>query len=50
MSSSVSSSVGGSAVELEAICEECGDDLVCEGFTVCTECLEAHGDPREGRS
>lgn len=29
----------------EPICEECGDDLAAEGFTVCTDCLETHGDP-----
>lgn len=23
----------------EHICEECGDDLVCEGLRYCTECL-----------
>jgi hypothetical protein len=25
----------------ELICEECGNDLVCEGYTMCSDCLEA---------
>ena len=24
----------------EEICIECGNDLVCEGYTMCSECLE----------
>jgi hypothetical protein len=24
----------------EEICTECGNDLVCEGYTMCSECLE----------
>lgn len=23
------------------ICVECGNDLVCEGYTMCSECLES---------
>jgi hypothetical protein len=26
------------------ICVECGDDLVCEGYSMCSECLEKYGD------
>lgn len=25
----------------ELICSNCGDDLVCEGFIWCSDCLEA---------
>lgn len=24
----------------ERICEECGNDLACEGYRLCSECLE----------
>lgn len=24
----------------EVICVDCGDDTACEGFTLCSECLE----------
>ena len=24
----------------DKICEECGNDLVCEGYRYCSECLE----------
>lgn len=27
-------------VELEKVCEDCGDDLACEGYPYCSECLE----------
>lgn len=26
--------------EPELICPECGDDLVCEGYAYCSDCLE----------
>ena len=26
---------------LEKICTECGDDLVCEGYELCSDCLES---------
>lgn len=26
--------------DLELICEECGNDLVCEGYLLCSDCLE----------
>jgi hypothetical protein len=26
--------------DAERICVECGNDLVCEGFDYCSECLE----------
>lgn len=25
----------------DLICEECGDDTVCEGYSMCLDCLEA---------
>jgi predicted amidophosphoribosyltransferase len=28
----------------EHICEECGNDLVCEGFRMCSDCLEKFGE------
>lgn len=27
--------------ETEVICTECGNDLVCEGHTMCSACLES---------
>lgn len=27
----------------ERICVECGNDLACEGFRMCSECLEKAG-------
>jgi hypothetical protein len=27
----------------EVICEECGNDLACEGYIYCSECLELLG-------
>jgi hypothetical protein len=27
-------------VSRETICSECGNDLVCEGYELCSECLE----------
>lgn len=24
----------------EIICQECGNDLACEGFPLCSECME----------
>lgn len=27
----------------ERICVECGDDLACEGYRMCSECLEKAG-------
>jgi hypothetical protein len=27
--------------DAERICEECGDDLACEGHRFCSECLES---------
>ena len=27
-------------VSRETICTECGNDLVCEGYELCSECLE----------
>jgi hypothetical protein len=27
-------------VESLEICQECGNDLVCEGYAYCSECLE----------
>lgn len=30
--------------DLEAICTECGNDLVCEGYDLCSECLELYGE------
>lgn len=29
--------------EIMAICQECGNDLVCEGYPYCSECLETLG-------
>ncbi len=29
-----------SDVARETICTECGNDLVCEGYELCSECLE----------
>lgn len=25
---------------VELVCEECGDDLACEGYRLCSDCLE----------
>lgn len=33
---------------LELICEECGDDLVCEGYRYCSDCLERLGHAADG--
>ena len=35
----------------DLICVECGNDLVCQGYSLCSECLEAENNPaaqREG--
>jgi hypothetical protein len=31
-------------LELETICVECGNDLACEGYELCSDCLEELGD------
>jgi len=31
-------------LELEPICEECGNDLATEGYPYCSDCLEDLGD------
>ena len=31
---------GSSALGHRVICQECGNDLVCEGYDYCSDCLE----------
>ena len=36
-----------SKLEPDPICENCGNDLACEGETMCLECLEAEAGETE---
>lgn len=35
----------GVCTDQEAICSNCGDDLVCEGYAVCSDCMDDGAEP-----